>query len=69
MLPSFPPVLATGYPNDFALFSYGLPLLFHIKCTANFGIETPEVEMCLTLVETPCKNNFAFMQFLSTLAY
>lgn len=61
MLRSIPHKLAIGHPKDFTLFNYGLLVLFHTKCTASFGVETPGVEMCLTSAETPSKNYFSFM--------
>lgn len=69
MLPSVLHELTTGHLNDFIQFNYGLLLLFPTKCTANSGIETPGLEVYLTLAETPSENNLAFMQLLSILAY
>lgn len=36
MLPLFPHELAIGHTSDLQLFNYGMPVLFHTKCSAAF---------------------------------
>lgn len=46
-----------------------MPILFHTKCTATFGVENPGAEVHLTLAKTQSKNSFDWMSLFSSLAY